>query len=118
MNSAEAGLGGMIEQSLFKEISNLHLNQSGRSPVFSNPGKVLPNAVEPSILGNLPTTTPLSLVCGAFLESNLHTCLLLLIGHFGGLKVHLSNGRKEGWVFLTPPMKYLLSVLLNFADVS
>ena len=42
---------------------------------------------------------------GAFLESIFHTRLLLLIGRFDGLNVHISNGRKEGWVCLTPPMK-------------
>ena len=32
----------------------------------------------------------------AFLESIFHTRLLLLIGPLTRLKVHLSNGRKEG----------------------
>ena len=54
--SAEARMGGMIEQSLLKQISSLHLNQGGRSLVFSNTGKVLPNALPsalPEIISNL-----------------------------------------------------------------
>ena len=60
---------------------------------------ILPSALSeflpPSILGILPNATLLSLVCGPFLKSILHNRLLLPIGHFVGLKVHLSNGKEE-----------------------
>ena len=55
-NSAEVRHGGMIEQSLLKQISSLRPNQGGRSLVLSNPGKVLPSALPsalPKALSNL-----------------------------------------------------------------
>ena len=48
-----------------------------------------------SILGILPKTTTLSLVCRAFLEPIVHNHPLLLIGHFDRFKIHLSNGKEK-----------------------
>ena len=113
-NSVEARLGGKIEQSTLKQISGLCLKQ--KRPLSGNLkslAKAMPkcfalcsirNPIEPLILGDLPIATPLSLVCWLLLEAIFHTCLLLLIGHFDGLKVHLTTGRREGWVCLTLPM--------------
>ena len=102
-NSAVARLGGMnlywnrlqVAQHLSRVWPHIWCSQ-----IY---GKVMPSALPsalsellpPSILGILPKATRLSLVCGPFLKSIFHNRLLLLIGDFGGLKVHLSNGKEE-----------------------
>ena len=112
-NSAEARLGGIIEQSLLKQISSLHPNQGGCSLVVLKSWQSSEqcfalcstrNPLKPSILGNLRVTTPLSLFVQAFQSPFGYAFLLLLIGHFDKLKVHLSNGWKRSW-----PISLLIS---------
>ena len=68
--SAEARLGGMIEQSLLKQISSLHLNQGGRSLVFCPMLCPLLYQKSSRILNlRKSITTPPSLPMLAFLES-------------------------------------------------
>ena len=53
--SAEARLGGMLAQSLSKQISTRRPIQGDRSLAFSNPGKVLHGAL-PSALSEIPSS--------------------------------------------------------------
>ena len=103
------GRGGMIEQSLLKQISNRRPNRvqphiwCSQISGISKAKMLCPLPYQKSYRTSIRRSThfhpPFSGV-GAFLESIFHTHLLLLIGHFGGLKVYLSSGRKEGWVCL------------------